>query len=108
MSGGAKAASTQSRARVAIKNAVIAQELAPAVALALLEKSEQAPGDAPAALDVLAAGVSSSEIAGNVRMQLMFENGTVLPVEMSAAAGAALSAGLASELPALKKPTPQK
>ena len=108
VSGGAKAASTRSRARVVIKNAVIAQELAPAVALALLEQTEQAPGDAPAALDVLAAGVSSSEIAGNVRMQLMFENGTVLPVEMSAAAGAALSAGLASELPALKKPTPQK
>jgi len=34
-----------------------------------------------------------------VRVQLMFENGTVLPVEMSADAGAALSKGLAKELP---------
>ena len=92
----------------AIKNAVIAQELAPAVAIAVLEKSEQAPGDPPAALDVLAAGASSSEIAGNVRVQLMFDNGTVLPVEMSAAAGAALSAGLANELPAQKKSKPRK
>lgn len=101
--------STRSRTEVAaIKNAVIAQELAPAVAIAVLEKSEQAPGDPPAALDVLAAGASSSEIAGNVRVQLMFDNGTVLPVEMSAAAGAALSAGLANELPAKKKPKPRK
>ncbi len=92
----------------AIKNAVIAQELAPAVAIAVLEKSEQAPGDPPAALDVLAAGASSSEIAGNVRVQLMFDNGTVLPVEMSVAAGAALSAGLANELPAKKKSKPRK
>lgn len=101
--------SARSRSKVAaIKNAVIAQELAPAVAIAVLEKSEQAPGDPPAALDVLAAGASSSEIAGNVRVQLMFDNGTVLPVEMSAAAGAALSAGLANELPAKKKPKPRK
>ena len=106
---GVKAVSTRSRTEVAaIKNAVIAQELAPAVAIAVLEKSEQAPGDPPAALDVLAAGASSSEIAGNVRVQLMFDNGTVLPVEMSAAAGAALSAGLANELPAKKKPKPRK
>ena len=106
---GVKAVSTRSRTEVAaIKNAVIAQELAPAVAIAVLEKSEQAPGDPPAALDVLAAGASSSEIAGNVRVQLMFDNGTVLPVEMSAAAGAALSAGLANELPVKKKPKPRK
>lgn len=106
---GVKALSARSRTEVAaIKNAVIAQELAPAVAIAVLEKSEQAPGDPPAALDVLAAGASSSEIAGNVRVQLMFDNGTVLPVEMSAAAGAALSAGLANELPAKKKPKPRK
>ena len=106
---GVKAVSSRSRTEVAaIKNAVIAQELAPAVAIAVLEKSEQAPGDPPAALDVLAAGASSSEIAGNVRVQLMFDNGTVLPVEMSAAAGAALSAGLANELPAQKKSKPRK
>ena len=106
---GVKAVSARSRSEVAaIKNAVIAQELAPAVAIAVLEKSEQAPGDPPAALDVLAAGASSSEIAGNIRVQLMFDNGTVLPVEMSAAAGAALSAGLVNELPAKIKPKPRK
>ena len=106
---GVKAVSARSRSEVAaIKNAVIAQELAPAVAIAVLEKSEHSPGDPPAALDVLAAGASSSEIAGNVRVQLMFDNGTVLPVEMSAAAGAALSAGLANELPPKKKPKPRK
>ena len=107
--GGVKTLSARSRSKVAtIKNAVIASEVAPAVAIAALELSEQAPGDPPAALDVLAAGAYSSEIAGNVRVQLMFDNGTVLPVEMSMAAGAALSAGLANELPAAKKPKPRK
>ena len=107
--GGVKTLSARSRSKVAtIKNAVIASEVAPAVAIAALGLSEQAPGDPPAALDVLAAGAYSSEIAGNVRVQLMFDNGTVLPVEMSMAAGAALSAGLANELPAAKKPKPRK
>ena len=32
-------------------------------------------------------------------MQLVFENGAVLPVEMSVEAGAALSKGLLQELP---------
>ena len=88
---------------VAVKNAAIASELAPAVAIALLEKTEQSPGEAPAALDVLAAGVSSSQIDGNVRVQLLFQNGAVLPVEMTAAAGAALSEGLTGELPKAEK-----
>jgi len=80
-------------------NLAIATELAPAVALALLDKTEQAPGDPPPALDVLAVGAMHSEIKGNVRMQLVFDNGAVLPVEMSAEAGAALSKGLLQELP---------
>ena len=88
----------------AVTNAAIATELAPAVAIALLEKSEQLPGEPPAALDVLAAGVSPSLIDGNVRVQLLFENGAVLPVEMTAAAGAALSDGLAGEVPKANKP----
>ena len=102
---GSTAATTARRSRSSaaeIKNAAIATELAPAVAIAVLEKSELAPGKPPAALAVLAAGASPSEIAGNVRVQLMFEGGAVLPVEMSAAAGAALTVGLASELPAAK------
>ena len=77
----------------------IATELAPAVAIALLEKTEQPPGAPAPALDVLAVAAAPSEIEGNVRMQLMFENGAVLPVEMSADAGAALSKGLQEELP---------
>ena len=102
--GGTPSKPRRSRSKAAeIKNAAIATELAPAVAIAVLEKSEQAPGKPPAALEILAAGASPSEIAGNVRMQLIFEGGAVLPVEMSAAAGAALSAGLSSELPAAKK-----
>ena len=81
------------------KNVVIATELAPAVAIALLEKTDQ-PATAPApALECLAAGATASATEGKVRVQLMFENGAVLPVEMSAAAGAALSKGLSDELP---------
>ena len=83
----------------AATNLAIATELAPAVAIALLDKSEQTPGEPPPALGVLAAGAVPSEIEGNVRMQLMFDNGAVLPVEMSAEAGAALSKGLMQELP---------
>ena len=86
------------------KNAVIATELAPAVAIALLEKSVQVPGEPPPALDVLAAGVAASETDGNVRVHLLFENGAVLPVEMSDAAGSALSEGLAAKLPKALKP----
>ena len=87
----------------AAKNAAIATELAPAVAIALLEKSEQLPGKPPPALDVLAVGVAPSETDGNVRIQLLFENGSVLPVEMSEAAGSALSDALSDELPTTKK-----
>ena len=89
---------------IAAKNAAIATELAPAVAIALLEKSEQLPGELPPALDVLAAGVSASDTDGNVRVQLLFENGAVLPVEMSKAAGSALSDALSDEGPTPKTP----
>lgn len=101
----AKASSSRSAASArkptsrAATNLAIATELAPAVAIALLDKTQQAPGDPAPALDVLAAGAAPSEIEGNVRVQLVFENGAVLPVEMSAEAGAALSKGLLAELP---------
>ena len=87
------------RAKKSATNVAIATELAPAVAIALLDKTEQPPGAAAPALECLAAGAAPSETDGKVRVQLMFENGTVLPVEMSTAAGAALSKGLAEELP---------
>ena len=77
----------------------IATELAPAIAIALLDKIEQPAGAAAPSLECLAAGATPSETEGKVRLQLMFENGAVLPVEMSIAAGAALSKGLAAELP---------
>ena len=108
VSGAPKSSSTASarkRAKKAATNHAIATDLAPAVAIALLDKTEQAP-DAPApALDCLVAGAAPSEKAGRVRVQLMFETGAILPVEMSAAAGAALSKGLAEELP---KKVPRK
>lgn len=93
---------------VAAKNAVIAADLAPAVAIALLDKSEQTPGEPPAALDCLAAGVSASQTKGNVRVQLLFENGAVLPVEMSSEAGAALASSLSAEPPAPRQPKPKQ
>lgn len=100
--GAARAKSAAAkRAKQSATNVAIATELAPAVAIALLEKTEQAPGAAPPALDCLAAGATPSETDGMVRVQLMFENGAVLPVEMSKAAGAALSKGLSAEV--LKK-----
>ena len=87
------------RTKKSATNVAIATELAPAVAIALLDKTEQPPGAAAPAMDCLAAGAAPSETDGKVRVQLMFENGAVLPVEMSNAAGAALSKGLAEELP---------
>ena len=87
------------RAKKSATNLAIATELAPAVAIALLDKTDQPPGTAAPAMDCLAAGAAPSETEGKVRVQLMFENGAVLPVEMSEAAGAALSKGLAKELP---------
>ena len=87
------------RAKKSATNVAIATELAPAVAIALLDKTEKSPGAAAAALDVLAAGAAPSETKGKVRVELLFENGAVLPVEMSADAGAALSKGLSAEVP---------
>jgi hypothetical protein len=99
----AASSSARTSARQKATNAAIATELAPAVAIALLDKTVQVPGAPAPALDVLGAGVSESEDKGKVRVQLVFENGSVLPVEMSVAAGAALSTGLSKELPADKK-----
>lgn len=101
-SGATAPAAARKRTRKSATNVAIATELAPAVAIALLDKSQLAPGAPPAALDCLAAGVSASQTRGKVRVQLMFDNGTVLPVEMSIAAGEALSNGLSEELPAPK------
>jgi hypothetical protein len=87
------------RTKKSATNVAIATELAPAVAIALLDKTEQSPGAAAPALDCLAAGAAPSDTTGKVRVELLFDNGAVLPVEMSKAAGAALSKGLAEEVP---------
>ena len=87
------------RAKKSATNVAIATELAPAVAIALLDKTEQSPGAAAPALDCLAAAAAPSETTGKVRVELLFENGAVLPVEMSKAAGAALSKRLSEEVP---------
>jgi hypothetical protein len=94
------------RSRKSATNVAITTELAPAVAIALLDKTEQEPGDATPALEALAAGAVASDNKGKVRVQLMFENGAVLPVEMSKAAGAALSKGLDGEVP--RKTAPKR
>ena len=92
-------APARKRTKKLATNIAIATELAPAVAIALLDKTEQPPGSPPPALDALAVAAAPSEIEGNIRMQVMFENGAVLPIEMSVEAGAALSKGLQQELP---------
>ena len=75
----------------------ITTDLAPAVAIALLATTARAraarDGLEPA-LEVLAAAVVASGNAEKVRLQLLFDKGGVLPVEMPAAAGEALKNGL--------------
>lgn len=94
-----KSAAVKRTKKKSATNIAIATELAPAVAIALLDKSEQSPGEAAPALDCLAAGAAPSDTAGKVRVELLFESGVVLPVEMSTDAGAALSKGLSAEIP---------
>lgn len=75
----------------------ITTDLAPAVAIALLATTARAraarDGMEPA-LEVLAAAVVATGNAEKVRLHLLFDKGGVLPVEMPAAAGQALTRGL--------------
>jgi hypothetical protein len=79
----------------------ITRELAPAMAIALLATTAQARAErdelAPA-LEVLAAGVVPSSDDEKIRLQLLFEKGAVLPVEMPLASGEALMNGLEQEI----------
>ena len=88
---------SKQRARSTVDDA-IATELAPAAAIALLGKSEIVRGALAPALDALAAGVSPGAEDSKVRVQLIFDGGEVLPVEMSVEAGEALAVGLSKEL----------
>ena len=75
----------------------ITTELAPAMALALLASTAQARSERDAlapAFDALAAAVVRSSSPDKVRLQLLFNKGAVLPIEMNAEAGLALSGGL--------------
>jgi hypothetical protein len=80
------------------KDAAITTELAPAVAIALLEQTHHSKGEGAAALEPLGAGAVASEVDGKLRVQLLFENGAVLPIEMTDAAAQALGKGIAKEL----------
>jgi hypothetical protein len=80
------------------KDAAITTELAPAVAIALLKQTHHSKGEPTAALEPLGAGAVASEVDGKLRVQLLFENGAVLPIEMTDAAAKALGKGIAKEL----------
>jgi hypothetical protein len=80
----------------------ISTDLAPASAIAVLAKAETPVDALDAALKPVAAGVTGADDDGKVRVQLMFPDGSLLPVELDRAAGEALAAGLTevlSELP---------
>ena len=79
----------------------VTTELAPAIALALLATTAQARSsrdELEPALDVFGAAVVRSSSAHSVRLQLLFDKGAVLPVELNLEAAEALSRGLADYL----------
>jgi len=79
----------------------ITTDLAASVAIALLATTAaaraQRDGLQPA-LDVLAAAVVASGCAEKVRVQLLFDKGVVLPLELPIDAAKALHTGLTDEL----------
>ena len=80
----------------------IATHLAPAVAIALLDQSEPTESGRSAALEPIAAGAVASNNDDKLRVQLLFVDGAVLPVELSVQAAAALAKGITKELPKAK------
>jgi hypothetical protein len=75
----------------------VTTDLAPAMALALLATTATARAkrdELEPALEVLAAAVVRSSSEAKVRLQLLFDKGAVLPLEMHKEAGVALSDGL--------------
>ena len=79
----------------------ITTDLAASVAIALLATTAKARAERDGlepALDVLAAAVVTSGCAEKVRLQLLFDKGTVLPVEVAVDAAKALHRGLTEEL----------
>ncbi len=80
----------------------IATDLAPASAIALLAKADTPDDALDAALKPMAAGVTEADDDTKVRVQLMFPDGSLLPVELDREAGQALVVGLTE---ALNEPT---
>jgi hypothetical protein len=76
----------------------IATDLAPASAIALLAKADTADDALDAALKPIAVGVSGANDDTKVRVQLMFPDGSLLPVELDREAGQALVVGLTEAL----------
>ena len=79
----------------------VTTELAPAMALALLSTTASARSnrdELEPALDVLGAAVVRSGSPDKVRLQMLFDKGAVLPVELTLDAAEALSKGLAEYL----------
>lgn len=79
----------------------ITTDLAAHVAIALLATTAKARAERDGldpALEVLAAAVVASGCAEKVRLQLLFDKGAVLPLEVPVAAAKALHKGLAAEL----------
>jgi hypothetical protein len=98
-----KAEALVSKQRTELEIAITA-DLAPAMALALLATTAQARAvrdDMEPALDVLGAAVVPSGNDERVRIQLLFDKGAVLPLEMTMAAGSALTDGLVQYMKSL-------
>jgi hypothetical protein len=79
----------------------IATELAPEVAIALLATTASARAqrdDLPPALEAMAIGVVPSADEDTVRMHMLFQKGSVLPVEVPKPAAEALKVALGVEL----------
>lgn len=79
----------------------VTTELAPAIALALLATTAKARAgrdELEPALDVFGAAVVRSSTEEKVRLQLLFDKGAVLPVELTTQAALALAKGLAEYL----------
>ena len=76
----------------------VTTDLAPSMALALLATTARARAtrdELEPALDALAAAVVRSSSDDKVRLQLLFDKGAVLPIELDMEAAEALSRGLA-------------
>lgn len=86
-------ASTSTAVEEAIKT-----DLAPAVALAMLDKADHPEDPGSPAMRCISAGVSAPADGELVRIQFMFENGTVLPIDVPRTSCEALARGLLREI----------